>query len=311
MRKPSTLQQKDVVGLISPSGPSSEDSLEKAVKALERLGFIPKPASGCLQSSGYLAGPDETRARDIHEMFSDPEVKGIFCLRGGYGAMRLLDILDMELISQNPKVFLGSSDVTALHLAFNKLGGFCTFYGPMVAKGFTKQAFRGYVEDNLMKMTCSAGPPGEIIPRQGEPPMETLVPGIAEGKLVGGNLAIVCALMGTPWEIETKDRILVLEDTNEPAYRIDRMLTHLRLAGKFREACGIVLGQFTNVRDKNEGQNFTLKEIFQDVVAPEGRPTLLNGGFGHGEYTATLPLGAKARIDSSNNSFVALEAGVC
>jgi muramoyltetrapeptide carboxypeptidase len=140
--------------------------------------------------------------------------------------------------------------------------------------------------------------------------METLVPGNAEGELIGGNLALVCALLGTPWEIDTRGRILVLEDTDEPVYRIDRMLTQLRLAGKLDAAAGIVLGQFTNVQPRRPKDSFTIPEAFEAVVAPVGKPTLINGCFGHDVRKATLPLGARAVIDGSRSTLTVVEAGV-
>jgi muramoyltetrapeptide carboxypeptidase len=311
MLKPKALKIGDTVALVSPSSPSPTESFDRAKAAVEELGFRVKPAPGCRETLGYLAGPDEIRARDINEMFADPEVKGIFCLRGGDGATRIVDRIDVETASRNPKVFLGYSDITVLHAVLNEKARLCTFHGPMPASDFTRKTFAGYVRENLLKAICNVEPLGDIRPHESEPPMETLVPGVAEGRLAGGNLALVCALLGTPWEIDTRGKILILEDTDEPPYRIDRMLTQLRLAGKLRDAAGILLGQFTNVRPKNPKSTFTLREIFEAVVAPVGRPTLLNGCFGHGDYKVTLPLGARARIDGDASTFTVLEAGVC
>ncbi|MFP4481963.1 MAG: LD-carboxypeptidase [Thermovirgaceae bacterium] len=311
MLKPRALVTGDVIALVSPSSPSPPESFDKARAAVEGLGFRVKPAPGCREALGYLAGPDEVRARDINEMFADPEVKGIFCLRGGDGATRILDRIDARTAARNPKVFLGYSDITVLHAVLNKKAKLCTFHGPMPASDFTRKTFSGYVSENLLKALCKVEPLGDIHPHDSKPLLETLVPGVAEGELVGGNLALVCSLLGTPWEIDTRGKILILEDTDEPPYRIDRMLTQLRLAGKLHEAAGIFLGQFTNVKPKNPKRTFTLREIFETVVAPVGRPTLLNGCFGHGDYKVTLPLGARARIGGDVPRFTILEAGVC
>ncbi|GAB6280468.1 MAG: LD-carboxypeptidase [Thermovirga sp.] len=311
MRKVPVLRPGDTVAFVSPSSPSSAESLEASVRAVEEMGFRVKVGPSCHASLGYMAGPDELRAQDVNRMFLDPEVRGIFCLRGGDGATRLPRMIDMASIARNPKVFLGYSDITILHQMFNLHGGFCTFHGPMPATEFTKDTFSGYVRDHLLRAICSTEPLGEIRYFEGAPPMEALVPGTAEGELVGGNLALVCALLGTPWEIDTRGRILILEDTDEPSYRIDRMLTQLRLAGKLDEAAGIVLGQFTNLKPKNPARTFTLPEIFEAVVAPVGRPTLVNGYFGHGVKKVTLPLGARAVVDGAKSTLSIVESGVC
>ena len=311
MRKVPAMRPGDTVAFVSPSSPSSAESLEAAVKAVEGMGFRVKVGASCHASLGYMSGPDELRAQDVNLMFLDPEVKGIFCLRGGDGATRLPRMIDMAAISRNPKVFLGYSDITILHQMFNIHGGFCTFHGPMPATEFTKNTFPGYVEDCLLKAICDTKPLGKILPFEGTPPMEALVSGSAEGELIGGNLALVCALLGTPWEIDTRGRILILEDTDEPPYRIDRMLTQLRLAGKLDEAAGIVLGQFTNLKPKNPARTFTLTEIFEAVVAPAGKPTLVNGYFGHGVKKVTLPLGVRAIIDGNTSTLTLIESGVC
>lgn len=310
MRKVPALCPGDTVAFVSPSSPSPRKSLEAAVRAVEEMGFRVKVGASCHASWGYMAGPDELRAQDVNRMFLDPEVKGIFCLRGGDGAIRLPRMIDMEGIARNPKVFLGYSDITILHQMFNVHGDFCTFHGPMPATEFTQDTFPGYVRDHLLKAICETEPLGEIRPFEGAPPMETLISGTAEGELIGGNLALVCALLGTPWEIDTRGRILVLEDTDEPPYRIDRMLTQLRLAGKLNDAAGIVLGQVTNLKPKNPARTFTLPEIFETVVAPVGKPTLVNGYFGHGVKKVTLPLGARVVLDGAGSTLTLIESGV-
>lgn len=310
MRKVPALHEGDTVAFVSPSSQSTLESVEKAVSVVEGMGFHVKVAKSCYGSEGYHAGPDDLRADDMNRMFLDPEVKGIFCVRGGDGATRLPPLIDTEAAFKNPKVFLGYSDITILHQMFNRPGGFCTFHGPMPASEFIRDTFPGYVRDSLLKAVCSTEPLGEIKPYEGAAPMETLVPGKADGELVGGNLALVCALLGTPWEIDTRGRILVLEDTGEPVYRIDRMLTQLRLAGKLDAAAGIVLGQFTQIQPRKPKDSFTIPEVFEAVVAPVGRPTLMNGCFGHDVKKATLPLGARAVIDGATSTMTVIEAGV-
>ncbi|HOM97327.1 LD-carboxypeptidase [Acetomicrobium sp.] len=310
MRKVKALRQGDTVGLIAPSSPAPLDDLEKAVAVITDLGFNVKVGASCYESYGYMAGPEGIRVQDMHAMFDDPKINGIFCVRGGDGAIRLPRLIDMELIFKNPKVFLGYSDITVLHLMFNLHGQFCTFHGPMPSTDMIKGSFSGYEKDYLLKAICNDEPIGELKPYDGASPMQTLVEGTAEGETIGGNLSLVCALMGTPWEIDTKDRILILEDIDEPLYKIDRMLTQLLLGGKLETASGIVLGQFTNITHKDPERTFTLDKIFEDVVAKAGRPTLINGYFGHGEKKVTLPLGARAVIDGANSSFTIIESGV-
>jgi muramoyltetrapeptide carboxypeptidase len=310
MRKVKALHPGDTIGLIAPSSPAPLDDLEKAVAAITDLGFNVKVGASCYESYGYMAGPEEIRAQDIHAMFNDPKINGIFCVRGGDGAIRLPRLIDMGLISKNHKVFLGYSDITILHLMFNLHGQFCTFHGPMPSTDMIKDSFHGYEKDHLLKAICDDEPIGELKPYDGAIPLQTLVGGTAEGKIIGGNMSLICALMGTPWEIDTKNRILILEDIDEPLYKIDRMLTQLLLAGKLEAASGIVLGQFTNVTHKDPERTFTLDKIFEDVVAKAGKPTLINGYFGHGEKKVTLPLGARAVIDGANSSFAIVESGV-
>ena len=310
MRKVKALHPGDTIGLIAPSSPAPLDDLEKAVAAITDLGFNVKVGASCYESYGYMAGPEEIRAQDIHAMFNDPKINGIFCVRGGDGAIRLPRLIDMGLISKNHKVFLGYSDITILHLMFNLHGQFCTFHGPMPSTDMIKDSFHGYEKDHLLKAICDDEPIGELKPYDGAIPMQTLVGGTAEGKIIGGNMSLICALMGTPWEIDTKNRILILEDIDEPLYKIDRMLTQLLLGGKLETASGIVLGQFTNITHKDPERTFTLNKIFEDVVAKAGKPTLINGYFGHGDKKVTLPLGARAVIDGANSSFTIVESGV-
>ncbi|HOR54285.1 MAG TPA: LD-carboxypeptidase, partial [Synergistales bacterium] len=170
------------------------DSIEKAVRITEDMGFRVKLSRSCYESEGYHAGTDFVRADDINRAFLDPEVSGIFCVRGGDGAIRLPQRLDLDAIYRNPKVFLGYSDVTILHLVLNRPRGFITFHGPMPATDFISSYFSGYVRDGLLKAVTGVEPLGEIAPCPGGPAMETLVPGTAEGELTGGNLALICAL---------------------------------------------------------------------------------------------------------------------
>lgn len=310
MRKVRPLADGDLIGLVAPSSPSTGEAVEGAVRAVEKMGFSVRLGRSCHAALGYMAGPEELRAADLNAFFADDAVKAIFCLRGGDGAIRLPPLIDMAVVAAHPKIFLGYSDITILHLIFTQKGGFCTFHGPMVVTDFLRKTFAGYEEDCLLKALCDSRPLGEIVPFEGAPAMEGLVGGCAEGELTGGNLALVCSLLGTPWEIDTRGKVLLLEDTDEPVYRIDRMLSQLRLAGKLEDAAAVVLGQFTNITAKDPKRTFRLEEIFEAVVAPVGKPTVLNAPFGHGTKKATLPLGARAAVDGSRGTVTVIESAV-
>jgi len=305
------LREGDTIGMIAPSGPCpNRGRIRKAVKAIERMGFQVVTGRGCYEKRGYCAGCDDIRAEDINRFFADPAIHGIFCMRGGDGAARLLDRLDLETIAVNPKVFLGYSDITALHIVLNQQARFITFHGPMPITEFIEPGFEGFNRDCLMRAITQPAPLGEIIPPADAPPIECLSPGYAEGILTGGNLSLICALMGTPHEIDTRGRILLIEDTDEPNYSIDRMLTQLRLAGKLSDAAGIAAGTFTNAEPANPDKRFPVEEILKDIFLPLKRPVIVNVPFGHGPHKATLPLGARAVLDGDQGRLVILESGV-
>ncbi len=310
MHKVPALRPGDTVGFIAPSSPVPPEKLEKSVAITEALGFKVVTGESCHASWGYLAGPDDLRAGDVNRMFADPAIKGIFCVRGGDGATRIPERIDMSLIRKNPKIFLGYSDITVLHLMILQKAGFCTFHGPMPSTEFPKESFEGYVKDALLRALTSPEPLGEILPYEGAPPMQGLVPGVAEGELTGGCLSLICALLGTPWEIDTGGKILVFEDINEEPYKIDRMLCSLRMAGKLRDAAAIVVGQIEKAEPKDPEKSLTLEEVWESHLACLDKPVLLGGCFGHGEKKATLPLGVRARVDSTKGSFSILESGV-
>ena len=311
MRPVKMLYKGDTIGMIAPSGPSPDmGRIEKAVKAIQTMGFHVSVGPSCYEKWGYLAGSDDIRAEDINRFFADPSINGIFCMRGGDGAPRILDRLDMDIISQNPKVFLGYSDITALHLAFNRKARIMTFHGPMPMTEFILPDFADYNREALLRAIMTKDPLGEILPPEGAPPVQILSPGHAEGELIGGNLSVICALMGTPFEIDTRGRILLIEDTDEPNYKIDRMLTQLRLSGKLSDAAGIVIGQFTNAVPDDPNKQLPMDEVLKGILPPLGKPILKNLSFGHGPYKATLPLGARALLDGIEGRLILTEAGV-
>ena len=311
MRQVNMLREGDTIGMIAPSGPVyNKEKIDNAVAVIKELGFQVVIGKSCYEQWGYLAGDDRTRANDINTFFANPEIDGIFCMRGGDGAPRLLDKLDLTTISRNPKVFLGYSDITALHLTLNLKTHFITFHGPMPTTEFIAPDFEEYAKDQLIRAIMSPEPLGEILPPDDAPPIETLSPGNAEGELIGGNLAIISALMGTPFEIDARGKILLIEDIHEQNYRVDRMLTQLRLAGKFDDAAGIVIGEFTDSEPEDPNQRLPIDDVIKSILLPIDKPILKNVSFGHGRDKATLPIGALAQIDGSRSRLIVTEAGV-
>ncbi len=311
MRPVKMMKEGDTIGMIAPSGPAPDPNLiAEAVKATEELGFKVVAGPGCYEKWGYLAGSDSMRIRDINTFFADPAISGIFCMKGGDGAPRLLDRLDLKMISRNRKVFLGYSDITALHTVFNQKAGFMTFHGPMPLSDFITPDFTDYERESLLKAVMTTEPLGEIAPPPDAPPIETLCRGHAEGRLVGGNLSLICALMGTPFEIDTKGKILVIEDVHEANYRIDRMLTQLRLAGKLGDAVGIVIGEFTHAETDDPNKQLPVDDVLKSILLPLEKPIIRNVSFGHGKHKTTLPLGASAVLDACRSRLIVTESGV-
>lgn len=310
MQKGKKLKFGDTIGFIGPSGAvRTEGAIERAVAETERLGFRVKLGESAGQKYGYLAGSDEVRARDINTMFADDEVDAIICLRGGYGATRILDRLDYDLIRKHPKVFVGFSDVTALHVAFLEKCGLITFHGPMATSNWASKPLDPFSLASMYKAVMDAEPAGEL-PNPPEYERQTVNPGGAEGLLVGGNLTLISASLGTPWEINTKDRILFIEEVGERTYSVDRMLTHLRLAGKFDDCAGVVFGNFADCSIEYPEFGLTLDEIIRDIVMPCGKPVFTGLRCGHCTPTLTLPLGVRCRMDADQRTLTVLESAV-
>lgn len=283
------------VALVCASSAVPEDKLEPSLAAVRNLGLEPVPYPSCFAANhhGYFAASDTQRAADLQDAFADPSIHGILCIRGGYGAGRLLPMLDWAKIARHPKPLFGYSDVTALHIALNQCAGMVSYHTPMPStewyKGldpFSKQYLRRALFGRL------SGPLdlGEQT--------QCLVPGTASGILCGGNLSLVCDSLGTPWEINTQGKILFLEDIGEKTYRVDGMLTQLRNAGKFDGCNGVLLGAWTDCVPENPERTLSLSDIFREVIAPAGKPVLANLPCGHVLPTMCLPLGAVVRLDA-------------
>ena len=239
--KSAALRPGDTVAIVAPASNLKRDYLERGVAELARLGFKAKYAADICEQARYTAGRDERRARELHDAFTDPDIKAVWAARGGYGAMRLFNLLDEAALRAHPKIFIGYSDMTALHLYLMRRFGWVVFHGPMAAKDLAGGA-ACYDERTLLAALCKAEPLGEIRHDQ----LEVLHGGTASGQLVGGCLSLIAALMGTPDELDTRDSILFLEDTGTKPYALDRMLQQLKLAGKFDNVRGIVFGEMTD-----------------------------------------------------------------
>lgn len=310
MRYGKRLKQGDTIGFIAPSGAvRTEGAIERAVAEAERAGFRVKLGESCGKKYGYLSGTDEVRARDVNRMFLDDEVDAIQCVRGGYGTTRMLDLLDYEAIAAHPKVFIGFSDITAMHIAMLQRADLVTFHGPMGVSDWT-EAMHPFSYDSMMRAIGAAEPMGELVNAPDYPVRGTVNPGCADGLLVGGNLTLITSLLGTPYELDTKDRILFIEEVGERTYCIDRMLTQLRLAGKFRDCAGVVFGDFTDCPVEYPQFGLTIKEIIRDVVAPCGKPVMTGLQSGHCTPKLTLPLGVRCRMDARACALTVLEAAV-
>jgi muramoyltetrapeptide carboxypeptidase len=265
--------------------------------------------------AGYLGGSVDERLDDLHAMFRDPEVRAVFAIRGGYGSEQLLDRIDYDLIRRNPKIFLGYSDITAMHLAIGKRSGLVTFHGPVVLSRFSE-----YTQKWFRKALFSTDPLGEV----GNPPdsnslrpahyLRTINQGKSRGPLTGGNLSLIATTMGTPFEIETKGRIVILEDVEEQPYSIDRMLTQLRLAGKLGAAAGIVLGECNACRPRDYQpafeSTFSYGEVVDNILRGAAVPAFSGLTIGHTDDQLTLPLGVMASMDAGAQQLVIEEAGV-
>jgi muramoyltetrapeptide carboxypeptidase len=301
---PHILKPGDTIGIVAPAGPIiNQEMLTAGITSLERMGFRVSWNERILQSFRYLAGRDSERAEELMHCFEDPVIKGIVALRGGYGCSRLIPLLDENRLRSHCKVFMGFSDLTTLHLFFRRRFGWVTFYGPMVATPSLGNI--GTAEQDHLR---SLWTDPEYLPELGFPSLESWVPGVAEGRVVGGCLSLITAGLGTVYEINTAGKILFLEDLGEPPYRIDRMLTQLRLSGKLDSVVGVLLGSFIDC--DTEPENCTLKETFMDFFHNFQIPVLANFPCGHGPVNWAIPLGIKIRLDSTNRSIQFLESSL-
>ena len=283
--RPPRLKPGDTIGIVAPAGPFDPEKFMKGKTVLESMGFRTFFDEGIFQKHGFLAGTDIQRADQVNRLFADPTVQAIACARGGYGSMRILSFLDFENIQKHPKIFLGFSDISALLSVLYDRCGLVTFHGPVVttlAKATEKTIM-------AMKMALTSGAPLDLIPEDGT----VIKPGVCSGILAGGNLTTLCHLVGTSYTPNFKGKILLLEDVGEMPYRIDRMLTQMKLAGCFNGISGLILGAFKECGYLNE-----IGEIFNNIFEDADIPILAGFDMGHGEHNLTIPMGLGATLDT-------------
>lgn len=313
MHKPPRLRAGQTVGLIAPSSNVMENQdIGFAIDILKSFGFKVKTGQHLYERHGYLAGEDQARAADVNAMFKDPDVDAIFCLRGGYGSPRILPYLDYASIAKHPKVIIGYSDVTALLNAIYTQTGMVTFHGPIAAQNFTDYTLSQFkqVLFDAQAATIAAPPAFETAEGRAERDnrITVITPGVAEGKLIGGNLSLMVKLVGTPYEPDYRGNILILEDVSEAPYRIDGMLTHLKLAGKLQQLAGIAFGKCSDC--DIDGNSLSIEQVLNDHLQPLGIPVIRGLMIGHIDDLATIPIGVRARLDTSQPGIQLLESGV-
>lgn len=306
--KPSALRPGDTIGVVSPSSYKALEALQPGIDKIRQRGYRLLFGEHAFDRRGYLAGEDRDRAADLNAMFANPEVKAVLCTRGGYGASRILDYLDWDLIRAHPKPLIGYSDITTLHLAFLRQTEMVVFYAPMIIT--LARDVSPLVVDNLFDLLEKPQPLGTYDTREGN--VQTLVPGVVEGELTGGCLCLVTAACGTPEQVDARGKILCLEDVDEPPYAVDRMLTQLKRCGVLDEAAGFVIGEITNWEQhvSDPAETLTIEQIWQDILVPLGKPTIIGFPFGHVTHPLTLPFGVRARLDATAGTLTLLEPAV-
>ncbi len=312
--KPPRLKEGDVVGLITPCGFLEQDGIDKSVRNLEGLGCKVQLGKHVLARRGRYAGTVAQRLEDLHAMFANPQIKAVWAATGGSGGISLLPHIDYRLLRTHPKIFVGYSDVTCLHLAIQRQTRLVTFHGPVGISTFTdysKQHLKAILmqpeKNYVMSMSDENRTMAQTAPQY---QLRTVRGGSAVGRLMGGNLSLVSALSGTPYAAELHARILFLEDIGEAPYRIDRMLTQLDLSQGLRTAAALLLGVFEKCEAPDSESSLTLNETVDDHLQRLRVPAVSGYSVGHIANQMTLPLGVSARLDSAAQTLTLLESAV-
>jgi muramoyltetrapeptide carboxypeptidase len=313
--KPERLRAGDTIAIVAPaSAPPDPKAIDRSIEAIRRLGFKARLAPNARKRRGFLAGSDRERAGDLMKMFTTPDVKAILCVRGGYGTSRLVPFLDFAIIRRNPKILIGYSDITSLHCALLTRANLVSFHGPMLNSDFIKDHLPKFTLDSFLRTVSRVEPPGSIRAGYKAKTISVLRRGRASGLLMGGNLSLLCATLGTRFQPSFRNRILFFEDLEEPPYRFDRMLTHLLNAGLLQQVAGIAVGINKNCVDPNaknaKEYRQTVLDVIRERLLPLGVPLVVGLPFGHVPLNATLPIGVRARLDASKGDLAIIEAAV-
>jgi muramoyltetrapeptide carboxypeptidase len=301
--KPKALQRGDTLGLVAPASPIYDpDDFDKMMVDLMNLGFKLKLGKHVRNQRGYLAGTDKHRAEDLMNMFKDPDVDGVMCVRGGWGCNRTLPHVDFNVIRNNPKVFCGFSDITSLHMAIYKECDLHTFHGPVGASNWND-----FTTDAFTRVIMKGQTPTFRIPED-DTDHFIITSGAAKGKLLGGNLTVLTSMIGSKYVPSFKNAVLFIEDVGENIYRIDRMITQLKLAGILDEISGFVFGKCT---DCDSGANsLSIQQVLDDHIKPLNIPAFYGAMISHADDNITLPVGIDAEIDADQKTIRILDSGV-
>lgn len=304
--KPKGLKEGDTIGLVSPASRlPREKQYDEIAEQVKDLGYKVKLGPNSREQYGYLGGHDKQRAEDINAMFADDSIDAIMAFRGGWGSNRILDLIDYELIKKNPKIFIGFSDITSLLLAIYVKTGLITFHGPVGKSDWTDYTKLNFQRTLSYEQTSLLSIPEKELCEDCRD-FYVITTGKATGRLLGGNLSVLTSMMGSDYLPEWKDSILFLEDVGEDIYRIDRMLTQLKLNGVLDQISGFVFGQCTDC-ERSSKYSLTLEQVFEDHIKPLGIPAFSGAMFGHLENMLTLPVGIKAEINAQSGSIILKE----
>lgn len=303
--KPKRIKKGDTVGVIAPASPPKKEALQKALSFLEQdLSLTVKMGSHIYKEYGYLAGEDADRVEDLEAMFKDEDVKAIICACGGYGTARIADAIDYEVIRNNPKIFWGYSDITFIHTAMRQKTGLVTFHGPMLASDLGNEDIHPRSKESFKQLFQLE----EVNYTEDISPLHTFIEGEAEGELVGGNLSLITTTLGTPFEIDTKGKILLIEDIYEEPRNIDVYLNQLQLAGKLSDIAGLVIGDFADCEPKSR-RTLTLEEVLTHYTKLINKPAMSGFKIGHCNPHVGIPLGVKAKINTVEKTLT-IESGI-
>ena len=299
MRFPKKLKCGDTIGIIAPSSPVPKEKLPQCQKVLEDMGYKVKIGKSAFESvCGYMAGSAKLRAEDINSMFADKEINAIFCIRGGYSSCKVMEFLDYNIIKNNPKIFVGYSDITSFNIAFNQKCDFVTYHGPMVSSNmidryddFTKKSFEYAL--NMDKELVLKNPDGEDF--------KVLVKGYAKGRITGGNMTLINPSIGTDYEIDTKGKILFIEDVDESVPRIEKMLYQLKYSGKFDDCVGVLIGDFSDCINTYD-ESYNVENLMEDFFKDFKKPVMYNIKSGHCSPMSTIILGSNCTMDTEKKT---------